>query len=340
MRASASNVVGNGTVVLVADSGAIVSQGGLWAYMPSGNVAGVSPSSGQMGTRVTITGTGLRGWGNHVVNVTLAGVSAQNISTEADTQVIVVAGYSSSSSSSPQNVVLTSDSGAVVTGLGLWSYLTQGSVTSVSPSVGQEGTVVTIVGSGLLGGGANAVSVTLSGVAAGLVSCSNTTCIVNALANNIGAGLGDVVIVSNTGAVVTGTGAFTYSTVGTISLVTPSQGQWGTLVSITGQRLLGGGSNLTSVQLSGVAVSTIISVSDTLIVVRAGPASLLGVGAVSLVSNSGAVVVQTGGWSYVTASVITSVSPHSGQIGTIVTIQGTNLLDVSGGTNIVGITAR
>jgi hypothetical protein len=41
----------NGDVVLISSSGAVVGQTNLWTYVTAGNIATISPSSGQVGTR-------------------------------------------------------------------------------------------------------------------------------------------------------------------------------------------------------------------------------------------------------------------------------------------------
>ena len=108
-----------------------------------------------------------------------------------------------------------------------------------------------------------------------------------------------------------------------ISSVTPSSGQLGTIVALSGQRMLGGGSTA-SVTLAGVAAQVISAGASTTIVVAQSSGST-GVGDVQIVSDTGAVVTLSNGFDYETAGVITTVSPPSGQVGTIVTITGTTL---------------
>ena len=78
----------------------------------------------------------------------------------------------------------------------------------------------------MLGGGAEASSVTLAGEAAFISSSTATK--VEIIAVSGAAGTGDVVITSNTGAVVTSVNGFTYTTAGVIATVTPNFGQVGT----------------------------------------------------------------------------------------------------------------
>lgn len=69
---------------LVADSGAVVvSSADAWTYIRPGEITVVDPSSGQVGTRVTVTGISLCGSGTSIVQVTLAGLEATLVSQTA-----------------------------------------------------------------------------------------------------------------------------------------------------------------------------------------------------------------------------------------------------------------
>ena len=112
----------------------------------------------------------------------------------------------------------------------------------------------------------------------------------------------------------------------TIAAVTPNIGQLNTNVVITGTNLLGGGSSIISVSLAGVAATVALS-TNTSVSVVASSGTAGAPGAVSMVANTGA-FIQLGSqmWTYAAASNITSVTPSIGQIGTLVTISGSNLL--------------
>ena len=97
-------------------------------------------------------------------------------------------------------------------------------------------------------------------------------------ANDLGGqSTGAVVLVSNTGAIVTKDNAFTYVGVGVIKKVSPSKGQGATLVTIEGTSLLGGGSKAERVTLAGITAQIVgDATSNTKLVVRAnaGPVAL------------------------------------------------------------------
>ena len=247
----------------LADSDATLVDG-AFEYVTPGQVDDVSPASGNRGTEVTITGTGLLSGGSNVVAVTLDDIDA-NIQSQSDDTVVVIAAASASASTG--HVVLTADTGAVITHEGAWEYLVRGSVSAVNPSTGQIGTRITLVGTGMLSGGSEASSVTLGGAAATVVSSSNTAVVLVATAEQ-SLGAGTVTITSNTGSIVELANGFTYVAAGAIDSVTPSSGQIGTSVTIRGTSLLAAGGPITGVTLAGVTAN-IQSQSDTVVVVTA-----------------------------------------------------------------------
>ena len=108
---------------------------------------------------------------------------------------------------------------------------------------------------------------------------------------------GDVVVTSDTGALVTRTNGFTYMAAGSITSVTPNAGASGTLVTIQGVELYGGGTGVTRVLLGGQ--TAFLSRSDSsagpiVVVAQAGT----GVGDVVVVGNTGVTVRLVNGWTY------------------------------------------
>jgi len=96
------------------------------------------------------------------VTATLAGVEAELL-TETDTKVEVQAAIGDAAAG---HIVLTHDSGALVTLENVWTYSEAGVVDSISPAYGQLNTKVTIFGSALRGSSGEVVKVLLSGVEA------------------------------------------------------------------------------------------------------------------------------------------------------------------------------
>jgi hypothetical protein len=225
----------------------------------------------------------------------------QEIVSQTDTTVRVIAADASAGSGS---IVLTADTGAIVTGSAAWEYLEAGVITEVKPAVGQVGTSIEIIGERMLGGAEALATVTLGGQEAVIESESATSIFITAVSGSPGAV--DVVITSESGAITTLVQGFTYLTEGTIDIVSPARGQYGTMVSIYGSNLLGGGSSHVSITLDGVAPDEVISVSDDQIKLRAG-VSAPGIGTVQIVSDTGSVVELESAWTYDVPSDITDV---------------------------------
>lgn len=203
--------------------------------------------------------------------------------------------------------------------------LEKGTITGVSPEYGQVGTAVTIVGARLLGGGSSVSSVSLSGIDAEQVSATTNKIVVMANQATHGVELGDVTIISDTGAVVSKEDAWTYMEEGTTVAISPSLGQHNTVVTIAGTNMQGHGNAVVSVTLAGVEVQSIESESDEEIVVVAAPsADAIEDGAVIITADTGAVVTANANhtFTYVDAAIISSVSPATGQVGTVAIISG------------------
>ena len=175
--AAASTEAKTGDIVLIANTGAVITAGGAWQYLEEGQVSTVTPNTGQEGTFVAIAGEHLLGGGSELVSITLASVMARilNIS---DTNVNVQAARGGNAD--PGYVVLTANTGAVVTLVDGWSYLEFGAIVSATPQIAQLNTLVTIVGERFLGGGWSITRVELSGRSATIVTQSDSQVIVSA----------------------------------------------------------------------------------------------------------------------------------------------------------------
>ncbi len=328
------------------DSEATVNIPGVWEYVAPGEITGVAPAQGNNGTIVTITGRMMFGGGNQAVTVFLGTVPATEILVNTEVLVQVRAGYSPDSTMSGSSadeelqVTIVADTGgttsSVVASGVFFEYLEPGEVTSISPMSGQAGTMVTIEGMRLHEVGEEINRVWLAGVQA-VVSTNPTMTVITVEAgrpNTQGVLNGPVTIESTRGTLTHSSQDFTYNTEGLILAVTPSQGQTGTRVQITGERLRGGGMNVVAVYLAGVSAE-IESESDAeLVVIANRSTNIVGeiLGDIVIESNTGAVVRRVDGWTYVEPGNVTSVSPVEGQFGTFITINGTGLL--SGGTSV------
>ena len=140
-----------GTVEITLDNGQTIESVALedgsfvkeFTYKVAGEITNVFPVQGQANTQVTITGTTLLGQGASSASVTLAGVVA-TVVTENNSVVVVDAGVSAATAAGA--VVITADTGAVVSVASTFGYVAVGNITSVSPASGQLSTKVTIAG--------------------------------------------------------------------------------------------------------------------------------------------------------------------------------------------------
>jgi hypothetical protein len=203
------------------------------------------------------------------------------------------------------DVVVTANSGAQATAAGKWSFLSEGNITQVTPALGQFGTVVTLEGTNLLGGGSSLTSVTIVG---GLVTIesANSTRVRVVITHNV-VGRGDITFVSDSGALITLEDGFETIATGVIEVVSPNRGQYGTIVAIHGTSLFGGGTSLKSITVGGVRPLELLNSTNTYIKIRAAASSELGIGDIHLISNTLAEVSLLNGWTYDVPSNITQI---------------------------------
>ena len=317
---------------IIADTGAtltLTSSDLSFEYIQSGSIDTVSPSVGQFGTLVTITGIDLHR-GEGISSVTIAGVMATIIEYNSSVVKVIVQRPPITSSFSGY-VVIESNHRTLVESVGNFTYLREGDITSVVPSQGQRGTRVTIGGNRLYGGGMTITSVVLAGITADIISLSDSEIIIEVKesANSVTQDVnGDIVLTSDTGAQVSLIDSWTYVQIGVISSVTPQSGQYGTRVNITGERLTAGGSLVQKVIIDDIESYEVISSGENEVIFRAGePVGLSPfTGIIQLLSNDYGEIKSQVNWTYTAASEIFDVSPANGTGGTVIMITGANLL--------------
>ena len=167
-----------GDVVIIANSGAVITEAQGWTYEEPGAIIGVTPNVGQFDTRVVISGTRLLADGTDLVSVTLGGIEVQSKSVTGSvalgsgsgslssevTEISVVADRSAAQANA--DVLMIVDTGGRVTAAGAWTYAAEGTIVAVSPGVGHEGAEISIFGTSLRGQGSQILTVTLAGVGA------------------------------------------------------------------------------------------------------------------------------------------------------------------------------
>ena len=329
-----------GSVFIRLQSGAEVFASDGFSYAAPGNIMDISPMTGQDGTFINITGRSLYPSGDRLTSVTLAGVSATILN--YNTSFIQLrAGRPAILESFGGPVVITAESGAILTHTTNFTYLQEGIIFSVTPSQGQNETITEIKGQDLFGGGTSLDYVQLAGVTANIDTVSsNTTCVrVTARENpssNNSSITGDILLRSNTGARVRRVDGWTYVQRGVIDTITPQSGQYGTVISIMGQRLLSGSTGTPQVTIGGVTV-TVTSSNDTMITGVVGdPAHGDAYNdTVSITSSDGGLLMTNFVWSFNQRGIIANFTPTEGDNEELITITGTNLL--GSGTMIVEV---
>jgi hypothetical protein len=308
----------------VSSSGAIVSAEDAFTYADEGKVNKVDPPLGQFGTHVRLTGSALLGGGTGVSSLTLAGVGVESIGFVSSTAIDVVVAEGSAGSGA---VIITSNTGAVVTEADGFAYIEKAHNIALTPNAGQQGTRIAIGGVGMLQGGTPAATVTFGSVNT-TIDLGSSDSLINVVVDQSGVAneVVDVVIVADTGAIATAASGYTSVAAGVVQKVNPAFGQYGTRVNISGDNLLGGGSEIVSITLASVQVETIVpGGTDELVSVVVAMTNFVGVGDVVLIADTGAITTQVGGWEYPPAGIISDISPNSGHYGTRVTISGSNL---------------
>jgi multimeric flavodoxin WrbA len=267
---AAARVIGadsDGTIVVNYKNGAKIESVALtdgslrkeFTYKIAGAITKVAPAAGQENTTVTITGSTLLGQGAKADSVTLAGVAATVVSNN-NSMVVIKAGASGATAAGA--VVITADTGAVVSKASTFGYVGVGNITSVTPESGQLGTKVTLVGTDLLAGGSSLSAASLAGIAVSKIEKETATEVVVVAARSEAAVTGDIVLSSANGASTTSSDGFKYVAKPVFTSVAPSNGQSGTSVTIVGTGLRSGASAVDKVTLSGVEAASITSEND------------------------------------------------------------------------------
>jgi RHS repeat-associated protein len=154
----------NGNVIVTV--GGVQSNGVSFTVLPTAGIINLSPTSGPVGTAVTITGTNF-GATQGASTVTFAGTTATPTNWNATSITVPVPNGATTG-----NVVVTVDGGASnVVGFTVTPSL---SITGLSPSSGMVGTLVTIAGT-LFGATQGPSTIALNTVSATVVSWSDTT---------------------------------------------------------------------------------------------------------------------------------------------------------------------
>ncbi len=314
-KVGAGTALGGETITVTAPGGSTPSSSQFTVVLPPPVVSSFSPGSGPVGTLVTITGSGLTG----TSAVTFGATAATNVTVISDTSITVNVGAGTALGG--ETITVTAPGGSTPSSSQFTVVLPPPIVSSFSPGSGPIGTVVTITGSGLTG----TSSVTFGSTAATNVTVVSDT----SVTAQIGAGTalgGETITVTAPGGSTPSTSQFTVVLPPpVISSFSPGSGPVGTLVTITGSGLTG----TSAVTFGATAATNVTVISDTSITVNVGVGTALGGETITVTAPGGSTPSSSQFTVVLPPPVISSFSPGSGPIGTVVTITGSGLTGTS-----------
>ncbi|MBN1368448.1 MAG: IPT/TIG domain-containing protein [Dehalococcoidales bacterium] len=281
--------------------------------VPVPTIMSFSPTSGQLGDSIVISGTGLIG----ATAVSFGGTPAQSFTVNSATQITAVLGGGSSGTVS----VTTSGGTGTKTG---FTYIANPNapaptITSFTPTSGGSGDSIVITGTNLTG----TTMVSFGGTAAATFSVNSNTQITAVLGN----GSSGAITVETSGGISAKDG-FTYSSPATAPAITSvinklgsKSGGNGTKITIFGLHFTG----VTGVSIGGIAAASYTFNCDSQITAVVGNGTT---GDVRVTTNNGIGVLP--GFAFIPAPSITSFTPTNGSSGTTLVITGTNLIGATG----------
>jgi hypothetical protein len=271
-------------------------------------ITGFMPASGIAGESVTITGTNLK-IGNTNPTVKFGAVTATVISS-ADTEVVAAI---PSTALTGKITVATAD-GTAISAIN-FTVIKRPTITALTPAIGAVGTSITITGTNL----SNLTEVKFNGVSASPITVVSATSIkVNV---PMGATTGKVTATNRAG---TATSTALFKVLPKINGFTPTSGIVGESVTITGLNLKISNANPTV--KFGAAIATVISASDSEVVVTIPSTAFTGK---IMVSTMDGTATSATDFIVIKIPTVTAFTPAMGAVGASVTISGANLSSVT-----------
>ena len=301
---------------------------------PRPAVTSVSPTSGPAagGNSVTITGTDFKATAaNNTVKFGATTVPTIDITSASTTQLVVNA---PAGVGTVDVTVATLGGTSATSAADQYTYIQPPTVSAISPISGPTagGTAVTITGTHFTG----TTGVTIGGVAAtGVTVVDDTTITATAPAHGPGA---VSVLVSTSAGTNAANSLYTYIAPPTLTAISPTAGPTagGTTITLTGTNFVIGD---TSVTIGGTVIpAASVTVTSATSLTFTNPAHVAGNVAVSVTTIGGTSGNVPGGFSYLDAPTVTSLSPLAGPSagGTTVTITGTNFVTAATSVTIGG----
>ncbi len=235
-----------GTIAVTNPSGTSVSSQSFTVLPPAPTLTSFSPSSGAVGTTITLTGTNFVG----TTAVTLAGINT-TFTVLSDTQMTVVVPADASS-----GIIKVTTPGGSATSTNRFTLVLAPTISSFTPLSAAVGATVTISGTNL----DSTTGVTFGGVAAAIISTApstvKATVPIAAVTGNIG--------ITNPAGIVTSQGIFAVALPPTLTSFSPSSGAIGITITLTGTNFMGttavtlAGNNMTFTILSSTQITVTV----------------------------------------------------------------------------------
>jgi len=294
-----------GKISIIAAAGTVISSSSF-TVIPAPTITSFTPTSGLIGTLVTVTGS----------NFTVSTTVKCNGTNEAATTNTLLVLIGPGTTTGPLTV---STAGGTATSTSVFTVLVPPVFTSFTPTSGPVGTVVTLTGSNFTG----TTAVTFNGVAAAAFTVVNSTTITAKVAT--GTTTGKISITTPAGTV-TSASSFTVTSppAPTITSFSPNSGFVGQNVSITGTNF----TLVSSVTFNGSTATNYQVASSTHLTATVPTGATTGKIAVT---NPGGTGISTTLFTVniPQAPTITSFTPIAGAVGYPVMITGTNFIGVS-----------
>jgi IPT/TIG domain/Bacterial Ig-like domain (group 2)/Kelch motif/Galactose oxidase, central domain len=295
--------VAAGSATISACTGTLCGSTSVTVIAPDPDISALSPTSGPVGSLVTITGSGF-GAMQGKSSVTLNESQATAASWSPTSIVISVPNDSSGN--------ISVQIGGVSSNLMLFTVLPTPTISNVSPTSGDVGASIEIDGTNF-GDTQGSSTATLNGVPLTVTSWS-ATAILGTVPSS--ATTGNIVV--TVGGVASNPVSFSVTSVPTIFALSPNLGPVGTLVTISGADF-GATQGTSTVTFNGVVAS--VSAWSSTSVTAVVP---IGAATGAVVVTVGGTVSNAVGFTVPGAPNISSLSPTFGIVGTTVTINGSN----------------
>ncbi len=308
----------SGTLRVTTAAGTATSATVYTVTLPVPTVTTVAPTSGIAGATVTLTGTNFTG----ATAVAFNGTPAASFTVVSASQITARVPVGAATG----KVTVTTPGGAA-TSSGSFTVTPPPTITSFTPVSGVVGTKVTITGTNLTG----ATLVTFNGVAAVAVTLTSATSISATVP--AGATSGPMSVTTAAGTATSATAYTVTLPVPTVTKLAPATGGVGTSVTLTGTNFTGATAVLFTGATAAAPVSapfTVISATSMVTSVPSGAKT----GKLSVTTPGGTGSSTTSFTVGATAvlPVITSFTPASGAVGSVITVTGTNLAGVTAAT--------